>query len=422
MLNDRQAEHIPGCNMAFWRWALEAIGGFDPIFTKAGDDVDVCWRLEQAGFKIGFSPAALVWHYRRSTIGAYLRQQTGYGEAEALLVRKHPEYFNSFGGSLWRGRIYTASKFGVLVQPPIIYRGTFGSGGFQTLYTAAPNSTLMLATTLEYHVLVLLPLWIVAATFTPLLPVAIAATLIPVVICTIAGAQASIAPDKLRWWSRPLVAALYLLQPVVRGWARYHGRLTPKKAPSPQHTLDSLAMVHNKTSVAEVAYWSERRVDRVEYVTDLLRRLEAMGWPNKSDIGWSEFDIELFGNHWNSVQLITATEDHHENRYLVRVRLRPRWTLEARVAFWALVALEVLVLGLLHDWPAWRWLILFSVLPAVWFLRQQARHLQSMAVVFLDDVAKEWRLTRLGDTAVSEATPPVMRKEVPPQAQEQLGA
>src|SRR5258707_796130 len=83
------------------RWALDEIGGFDPIFMKAGDDVDVCWRLEQAGFKIGFSPAALVWHYRRSTIPAYLGQQSGYGEAEALLVRKHPEYFNSFGGSLW---------------------------------------------------------------------------------------------------------------------------------------------------------------------------------------------------------------------------------------------------------------------------------------------------------------------------------
>ena len=137
MLTDRQAEHIPGCNMAFYKWALEQIGGFDPIFRQAGDDVDLCWRLQQAGLKIGFSPAAFVWHYRRSTIGAYLRQQRGYGEAEALLVRKHPECFNSFGGSLWRGRIYTASRFGDLMRPPIIYRGLFGSAGFQFLYASA---------------------------------------------------------------------------------------------------------------------------------------------------------------------------------------------------------------------------------------------------------------------------------------------
>lgn len=412
MLNDRQAEHIPGCNMAFWRHTLDEIGGFDPIFTKAGDDVDICWRLEQAGFKIGFSPAALVWHYRRSTIAAYLGQQQGYGEAEALLVRKHPEYFNSFGGSLWRGRIYSAARFGVLVQSPIIYRGTFGSGFFQTLYAAAPDSTLMLATTLEYHVLVLVPLWVLAASLNHLMPVAIAATLIPAGICAAAGAQAFIPPDKLRWWSRPLVAVLFLLQPLVRGWARYQGRLTPKRAPSPQHSLDSLALVHNKAPVDEACYWSEQPISRVQFVADLLRRLEAMNWPNKSDIGWSEFDIELFGNHWNSVQLTTVTEDHGQGRHLVRARLLPRWTLEARVVFWAVLAFELVLLGLLHHWTPWRWLLLFSVLPLVWFIRQQARHLQSMIVVFLDEAAKDWNFTKIGATAeISE--PPVMTTAPP---------
>src|SRR5262249_5993854 len=126
MLTDRQAEHIPGCNMAFFKWALTEIGGFDPIFRHAGDDVDVCWRIQQIGCKIGFSPAALVWHYRRSTVGDYLKQQHGYGEAEALLVRKHPEYFNSFGASIWRGRIYNAFQFGTPFRRPIIYRGLFG--------------------------------------------------------------------------------------------------------------------------------------------------------------------------------------------------------------------------------------------------------------------------------------------------------
>jgi len=422
MLNDRQAEHIPGCNMAFWRWALDEIGGFDPIFTKAGDDVDVCWRLDQAGLKIGFSPSALVWHYRRSTLAAYLGQQCGYGEAEALLVRKHPEYFNSFGGSLWRGRIYGTSKLGVLAPPPIIYRGTFGSSWFQSLYVAAPDSTLMLATTLEYYVLVVLPLWVLVATLHYLLPVAIAAMLIPVFICAAAGGQAFIPHDKLRWWSRPLVAALFFLQPIARGSARYRGRLTPKKAPSPQHSLDSLALVHNNAPVGDTSYWCERRVDRVEFVADLLRRLDAMSWPNKSDIGWSEFDIELFGNRWNSVQLTTVTEDHHQGRCVVRARLKPRWTLEAHVIFWALLAVEVVVLGLLHEWTGWRWLALFSVLPMVWFIRRQARHLQSMIVVFLDEVAKEWKLTKLGEVATGGAQPPIMSREAPPRPQEQPNA
>jgi LmbE family N-acetylglucosaminyl deacetylase len=41
MLNDQCAEHIPGCNMSFRKSALEDIGGFDPIFRVAADDVDI---------------------------------------------------------------------------------------------------------------------------------------------------------------------------------------------------------------------------------------------------------------------------------------------------------------------------------------------------------------------------------------------
>src|SRR5262249_21714199 len=47
--SDQEAEHIPGCNMAFWREALEAINGFDPQYRKAGDDVEGCRRLAEAG-------------------------------------------------------------------------------------------------------------------------------------------------------------------------------------------------------------------------------------------------------------------------------------------------------------------------------------------------------------------------------------
>src|SRR2546427_7141711 len=49
LISDTIAEHIPGCNMAFWKDALEAVGGFDPRFRSAGDDVDVCWRVRDRG-------------------------------------------------------------------------------------------------------------------------------------------------------------------------------------------------------------------------------------------------------------------------------------------------------------------------------------------------------------------------------------
>src|SRR5262245_20169551 len=106
LISDEEAEHIPGCNMAFRKDALQAIGGFDPQFRTAGDDVDVCWRLQQAGGTLGFSPAALVWHHRRNSVRAYWRQQRGYAKAEAMLEAKWPEKYNELGHLTWSGRLY----------------------------------------------------------------------------------------------------------------------------------------------------------------------------------------------------------------------------------------------------------------------------------------------------------------------------
>ena len=56
LLTDTEAEHIPGCNMAFLRSALEAVGGFDVQFRVAGDDVDICWRLQERGLETWLQP------------------------------------------------------------------------------------------------------------------------------------------------------------------------------------------------------------------------------------------------------------------------------------------------------------------------------------------------------------------------------
>jgi GT2 family glycosyltransferase len=403
MLTDRQAEHIPGCNMAFYKSALAELGGFDPLFRIAGDDVDLCWRLQQAGHKIGFSPSGFVWHYRRSTIGDYLRQQHGYGEAEAMLVRKHPEYFNSFGGSLWRGRIYSASRSGVLVRPPMIYRGLFGSAGFQFLYASEPAGPLMFCTTLEYHVLVTLPLWVLSVVFQQLLPLAMTSLLVSIGVCAAAGAQAALPKNKARWWSRPVVAMLFFLQPMVRGWARYQGRLTLRPTPlAAQQTLDSVALRRSKQPLKEIQYWAERRVDRLAWVTAILNRLDQQGWPNKADIGWCEYDVEIYGSRWSNLQLTTVIEDHTDGKQLLRCRLRAQWSLQAQVVFWALCGFELLVLGFVGAWFHWLWGLLLLLPLFAWFLGQEQRNLQSMIVVFLDDLAKDWKLTKIMPPAAND--------------------
>jgi len=74
-------------------------------------DVDFCWRLQQAGSVIAFSPTAIVWHHRRFTLRAFRKQQEGYGEAESLLRFKHLVFFGPTGTAKWRGQIYGTPRF-----------------------------------------------------------------------------------------------------------------------------------------------------------------------------------------------------------------------------------------------------------------------------------------------------------------------
>jgi hypothetical protein len=347
-----------------------------------------------------------VWHYRRSTVRAYLHQQEGYGTAEAMLVRKHPEYFNPFGASLWKGRIYTPSKFGVLTRPPIIYHGPFGSAGFQFLYSSHPSLTLMLCTSPEYHVLVTLPLLILSLHFHLILPLALASLAVSLGVCIASGVQAALPKNKIRPWSRPLVALLYLLQPIVRGLARYQGRLAPPPTPlAVQQSLDSVALRHSGQSLRHACYWSEEGFDRLKWIRAILDGLENHQWPHRPDVGWNEFDAEVYGSRWSTLRLVTAGEDHPKGKTLLCCRLMARWSLQARVVFWSLCAAEFLVLGLFGSSAKWLWFLLLSLPALAWFLERDKRSLQSVITVFLDDLAKGLKLVKVSREPIAPPNP-----------------
>jgi GT2 family glycosyltransferase len=132
LLDDIHAEHLPGCNIAVRSEVFHSVGGFDPIFRTAGDDVDFCWRLTDAGHRLGFVPGAFVWHWRRPSIRAFLRQQIGYGKAEKLLLAKHPERFGKNGEARWKGFVYGGGAVRV-GDGSVIYHGSMGQAGYQSL-------------------------------------------------------------------------------------------------------------------------------------------------------------------------------------------------------------------------------------------------------------------------------------------------
>jgi len=59
---------VSGACFLVRRDAFERVGGFDESFFMYLEDVDLCWRLEQAGWRVAYVPAAEVTHLQgRST-------------------------------------------------------------------------------------------------------------------------------------------------------------------------------------------------------------------------------------------------------------------------------------------------------------------------------------------------------------------
>ena len=131
---DADLAQLCGCNMALSKAALTKIGGFNPAFTTAGDDVDLSWRVTASGETLAYAPGAVVIHERRATLSSYIAQQRGYGKGEGLLAKRYPLRDAAEDG------IYAApSWIAAILGGARVYYGEFGRGLFQTVYSAGDS-------------------------------------------------------------------------------------------------------------------------------------------------------------------------------------------------------------------------------------------------------------------------------------------
>jgi GT2 family glycosyltransferase len=325
LLSDQEAEHIPGCNMAFRKSCLHTIAGFDPQFRTAGDDVDVCWRLQDQGWKLGFSPAAVVWHHRRNSVRAYWKQQKGYGKAEALLESKRPDKYNAAGHLTWAGRVYASGHPRILGWANRIYHGIWGTAPFQILYEPAPNTILSLPLMPEWYLvmLTLAALSLLSAAWKPLsaaVPLFVLALGAPLVQAVLAAERASftsaprsrLAELKLR----ALTAFLHLLQPLARLCGRMRWGLTPWRpqgAPGP-------ALPRPRHFVI----WSEQWQSAEERLQSLEGALRAERVVVTRGGDYDRWDLEVRGGLLGTARLRMAIEEHGAGKQLVRFRAWPR--------------------------------------------------------------------------------------------------
>ena len=330
LLTDQLAEHIPGCNMAFRTTLLREIGGFDRQFRIAGDDVDVCWRLQQKGQTLGFHPAAVVWHHRRNSIRGYLRQQLNYGRAEAMLEAKWPEKYNAIGHVSWRGRLYGGGAgAGIGLWRSRVYHGVWASQPFQSLYTPATTFA-ALPLMPEWYLLmaVLGGLATLGTAWRPLLaalPLALLTLAMSVTQAVRAArratgtAYAGAPRRRQRAKSAGLTALLHLLQPAVRLWGRLSYGLTPWRRRRRQRFsfLSLSPLPRCDTAWSETWEAPEQRLEAVESIIRCQMR------PQRRGGDFDDWDLEVRDGVLATARTRMAIEQYPGGRQFIRFRSWP---------------------------------------------------------------------------------------------------
>ncbi|HEV2763434.1 MAG TPA: glycosyltransferase [Pyrinomonadaceae bacterium] len=341
LLDDSTAEHIPGCNMSFRREALLKVGGCDARYRVAGDDVDLCWRVQQQAGTIGFSPAALVWHHRRNSVKTYWRQQQGYGKAEALLEAKWPEKYNAAGHLAWAGRLYGKGWTHALrLSGGRVQHGTWGGGLFQSLYEPAPGTLTSLPLMPEWLLVVgaLGALSLAGLLWTPLLVAAplFVLALAAVLAQSLASARRARFTTKTRTRAERLkmyavTALLHLMQPAARLKGRLRWGLTPWRARGTR----GLAPPWPRT----LKVWSERWRAAEDWLGGVERGLRERGAAARRGGEFDRWDLEVRGGLFGSGRVLMTVEEHGGGKQFARFRLRPVWSVKGALLTLALLAL-----------------------------------------------------------------------------------
>lgn len=323
---DELAEHVPGCNMSFRKEALLRIGGFDPIYRTAGDDVDVCWRIRQNGGTIGFHPSAVVWHHRRNSLKAYWKQQKGYGKAEALLELKWPEKYNSFGHLTWCGRIYgNGLTIPIKLKKDKVFYGTWGTALFQSVYQPGNGLVNALPLMPEWFFLIALLglLSVLGLLWPPLLftlPLLIVSLIIVVIQAAISTQKnTSLPPEKRQWKYYLLILTLHMIQPTARLYGRLKHGLTPWRKRG--NLLSFKGFFSFKPKI--FTHWSETWRSSEEWLYAVEQNLKSSKTRVKRGGVFDRSDLLLRNGIISINYALLMIEEHGANKQFVRLKT---WT------------------------------------------------------------------------------------------------
>ncbi|MDG2028635.1 MAG: mycofactocin biosynthesis glycosyltransferase MftF [Acidimicrobiales bacterium] len=107
----RQVAYVPSAVLAIRAAALVAVDGFDPAL-RVGEDVDLVWRLVEAGGTVRYAPEIEVEHHPRSTWLGMARQRIHYGSSAVSLSERHGAVVAPARCSRWSAAAWGAIALG----------------------------------------------------------------------------------------------------------------------------------------------------------------------------------------------------------------------------------------------------------------------------------------------------------------------
>lgn len=107
--------YVPTCNMLVKKEIYKSVGCLNPEM-HLGEDVDLCWRIRNAGFGLLYVTTGRAWHKHRNVLFKMLKRRLQYGTSEADLYKRHQEKKKIFPTPLtsvmfWFGLLLTILTF-----------------------------------------------------------------------------------------------------------------------------------------------------------------------------------------------------------------------------------------------------------------------------------------------------------------------
>ncbi len=92
---EREILYNPPMNSAYFKKALEEVGGFGEEF-RVGEDLELDAKLTERGYRLYYLPKILVQHKHRSTFEKFNKQMKEFGKARIRVGRKYKKYLKFY--------------------------------------------------------------------------------------------------------------------------------------------------------------------------------------------------------------------------------------------------------------------------------------------------------------------------------------